>query len=304
GGSKVPAEHTPNNPQPSRREKEPPCRPPESTGTLVVRVFASNEKKEHDVVRGAKVKVTGPMETEKPAIIPELTTDDCGEVAFNLSPGNYHVQATAFGQTDHTDDKYPPEVRPKCETRAELVLPVSLDVKAEPVTDAGKKDAPTFYSAGTLIAVHAESTCDNLGDVKFEWTASAGSILEDCAKATGRTIHIDTSSARGPVHIGVTMIGADNASVSGGTSFMVAPAATVPVGGSLNIGLRRSASVVTPDLPLWVVIRNSTDGLSFKNYQRFIDVVLCDSSPEGLPDRLRRVSPQGPKKYEELKKRR
>ncbi len=58
---------------------------------------------------------------------------------------------------------------------------------------------------------------------------------------------------------------------------MVAPAATVPVTGTFNVGLRRSASVITPDLPLWVVIRNSTESLSFKNYQRYIDIVLCDA---------------------------
>ena len=78
-------------------------------------------------------------------------------------------------------------------------------------------------------------------------------------------------------------IGEDDARVSSRASLMVAPAATVPVAGTFNVGLRRSASVVTPDLPLWVVIRNSTEGLSFKNYQRYIDIVLCDAPRTSWP---------------------
>ena len=82
------------------------------------------------------------------------------------------------------------------------------------------------------------------------------------------------------------MIGRRCARVSSGTSLMITPAPTVSVAGGFNVGLRRSASVVTPDLPLWVVIRNSTDGLSFKNYQRYIDIVLCDAT-RGRPGRWR-----------------
>jgi hypothetical protein len=38
---------------------------------------------------------------------------------------------------------------------------------------------------------------------------------------------------------------------------------------------KRSANSYTNDLPLWIVIRKSANELSFNNYSRFIDLVLC-----------------------------
>jgi hypothetical protein len=43
----------------------------------------------------------------------------------------------------------------------------------------------------------------------------------------------------------------------------------------VRVALRRSEIVETDDLPLWQVIRQSTEALSFNRYQRFIDYVLC-----------------------------
>ena len=41
------------------------------------------------------------------------------------------------------------------------------------------------------------------------------------------------------------------------------------------ITARRVATTPTPDLALWVVIRKSTEAVSFVNYSRFMDIVLC-----------------------------
>ncbi|MFN0109457.1 MAG: hypothetical protein ACKVZH_11440 [Blastocatellia bacterium] len=43
----------------------------------------------------------------------------------------------------------------------------------------------------------------------------------------------------------------------------------------VNVSLQRSAVSPTPDLPLWVVIRETTRGISFNNYLNFMDMVLC-----------------------------
>jgi hypothetical protein len=43
----------------------------------------------------------------------------------------------------------------------------------------------------------------------------------------------------------------------------------------IEVNLRRSAIVDTPDLPLWSVIRASTNKLSFNNYQRWMDRLFC-----------------------------
>src|SRR5262245_9807162 len=193
----MPAENTPNNPQPTCPEKEPRSYPPEGTGTLVVRVCASDKDK---VVRGARVNTTSVIIGVQGAGQqgPTGVTNDSGELVLEVPAGDWEVKATAFGTTASKAVSVPP----KCETCVQVDLPISLCVKVSAVTDADKKGDPGFYSAGTIIAAEVEHS---VSDVKFEWTVSGGSILEDCAKATGPTIHIDTSSARGPVNIRVTM---------------------------------------------------------------------------------------------------
>ena len=50
-----------------------------------------------------------------------------------------------------------------------------------------------------------------------------------------------------------------------------------PVSGgeTLPVTLRRAGNVFTRDLALWIVIRNSTEAMSFDNYSDFMDIVLC-----------------------------
>jgi hypothetical protein len=275
------AEKNPKKPQESRSEDEPRSYVPEGKGTIKVRVFASERKDRHDVVRRVKVTLTGPREaSERLPISGE--TDDFGEVTFEVPAGNWQAEATAFGETDTSDWE---EVKPRCETCIDLVLDIDLHVRTSVVTDSALASGePKFYRAGTIILASAECTANEsaLSAVVFEWSVSGGSILEEGRKVTGREIHVDTSGARGQLDIGVTMIG--DGRVARSAALTIAPAPTVPVAGAVNVGLRRSATTITPDLPLWVVIRNSTDGLAFKNYQRYIDIVLCDAPTDGLSD--------------------
>jgi hypothetical protein len=46
-------------------------------------------------------------------------------------------------------------------------------------------------------------------------------------------------------------------------------------GGITPVTLERSGNPPTPDLALWAVIRKSTDHMSFSNYHRFLELVLC-----------------------------
>jgi hypothetical protein len=53
------------------------------------------------------------------------------------------------------------------------------------------------------------------------------------------------------------------------------PRMPVPVTGSVGVSLARAATAFTDDLALWRAIVNSTDALSFNNYQRFMDRLFC-----------------------------
>jgi hypothetical protein len=60
----------------------------------------------------------------------------------------------------------------------------------------------------------------------------------------------------------------------------VFPAAPATIEGSINVGLRRTASRFTEDVPLWVGIRKSTDALSFDRYYDFMNWLFCNDPPE------------------------
>ena len=145
------AEKNPKKPQEPRSDDEPRSHTPQGNGTLKIRVFASEGKDAHDVVRRVTVTATGPQEATVKLTIPGVTNDH-GEVVLEVPAGKWQVTATAFGETDTSEWE---EVRPRCETCVDLVLDINLHVSTEVVTDATGGDA-RFHRAGTLILATAE----------------------------------------------------------------------------------------------------------------------------------------------------
>ena len=62
----------------------------------------------------------------------------------------------------------------------------------------------------------------------------------------------------------------------------------LPSAPPLAVTLERSGNPPTPDLALWAVIRRSTRDMSFQNYLRFLDLVLCGIGPEPQQQQGRR----------------
>ena len=52
----------------------------------------------------------------------------------------------------------------------------------------------------------------------------------------------------------------------------------VPISGNVGVSLSRSETEETDDVALWVLIRNSTDALSFLNYDAFLNELFCTHS--------------------------
>jgi hypothetical protein len=52
------------------------------------------------------------------------------------------------------------------------------------------------------------------------------------------------------------------------------------VEGNISVGLRRTTSRLTEDVPLWIGIRKSTDALSFERYFEFMNWVFCNDPRE------------------------
>ena len=69
-----------------------------------------------------------------------------------------------------------------------------------------------------------------------------------------------------------------NASLSGEAASLLRQAAVGPK----DVSLLRTHLPRTQDLPLWLVIRRSTDAISFENYRVFMNWVLCQEPPPGM----------------------
>ncbi|NHZ95402.1 carboxypeptidase-like regulatory domain-containing protein [Massilia sp. CCM 8734] len=48
-----------------------------------------------------------------------------------------------------------------------------------------------------------------------------------------------------------------------------------PISGNIGVSMTRTETEPTDDLPLWTLIRNSTDAMSFTNYLNFMDALFC-----------------------------
>jgi hypothetical protein len=59
-------------------------------------------------------------------------------------------------------------------------------------------------------------------------------------------------------------------------------------GDDVAVTLKRATVQPTPDQALWVAIRNSTDGLGFESYSRFLEAVICGGHDEDFEHRNRR----------------
>ena len=71
----------------------------------------------------------------------------------------------------------------------------------------------------------------------------------------------------------------------------VLPPEPTTIEGGISVGMRRTTSRFTEDVPLWVSIRRSTEALNFDNYFDFMNWVFCnDSRSANAPDNIARKS--------------
>ena len=89
----------------------------------------------------------------------------------------------------------------------------------------------------------------------------------------------------------------DMAAMAVGADFEIEQRVPSVISGNVGVSLSRSETEPTEDLPLWTLIRNSTEALSFNNYLSFLDKLFCDSGSLPEMDRVRKA-------FKDLKQRR
>jgi hypothetical protein len=218
-------------------------------------------------------------------------TNADGLMIFTWSgEGDYQVGATAFGLNSQKVDLDPTNNQP-----LQLKVPVGFQLGVGPTL--------------TELANHADGTEGGALIACLSWKKPRQTIAGDSNATTmlhptGAAVHgephhedtkqeyrrvyqVDLRATHGMVKFEATLIAGPTLGTVG-TVDTRAPAATITdeataliqpdsqsITGDVSVAMRRTATDVTEDLSLWVVIRKSTEALSFNNYFRYMNFVLC-----------------------------
>ncbi|MBV8273901.1 MAG: hypothetical protein JO170_01395 [Verrucomicrobia bacterium] len=213
-----------------------------------------------------------------------------GRVRFDVSPGTYAVTTTAFGYDADSKDF---EVKESDSQEVILPIPVGLKLGVGTLVDnqvQALKDM-SLVIAGTPLLLTAE-TQSKPANVKYIFRVSHGRINESGREFVHEgenppQVLVDTTGLTS-CRLEASVELKENPSIFRSVTLLIAPPAAVSVAGPVDVAgrvnvagpvnvdvtMRRTATKLTRDLPLWVVIRRSTEALRFDRYRRFMDLVL------------------------------
>lgn len=269
----------------------------ERNGTIVVQVRDTDGAKA--AIVGAVVKVF----SHDDCLVDEKLTDGEGQCIFEVSDTTVRVQAEAHGAKAEAREV---KVRAACRDRVELEIPFGFQVDSFLAGDNCTATPCNEVREGGALAIRLSWRKAMGKDFVTTLTSSGGSILPDFRQYqdTDRIYreYVFFANTRGMAPWVATLKGSPEIIVRGNA--IVLPNVQ-SVSGDLSVTMRRTAAEPTEDLPLWAVIRKSTDALSFNNYQRFMNHVLCgEPLPAGPLDFETRRFPQKKAAFEDLRSRR
>lgn len=237
---------------------------------------------QQSVPSGGKAKRGFEAPTAAPpssAPIETKTTDQNGHAEFTLNPGSYQVSLVdslvALGPKENP--KYTEVTDCGC---SDLCFEVPVGFEATVAIcrdDATSKACPNVIEAGTSIQVSASTKAqasDFLNPVEFSFSSSQGFFK----KIGEQEAILETGGFKGPAKITSTLKATGSAlapslTVSENLNFTQQP--PQPISGDISVRLNRTATTPTPDMALWTYIRMATGAISFANYKKFMDDVLC-----------------------------
>lgn len=237
-----------------------------------------------------KGKAQAPTTEESaPALVERKKTDGNGFAIFELEPEVYNVSAEALRTTRSIPNIDVTECG--C-TERDLCLPIGFQIEfVHCRADAAYSACPELIEAGTPIKIvvkaaskdfaaatapTGESKKDSgFGKLVIDINADGGLLTPT---GDGEAI-LDTSGSGGPINVSARMSEEGGASLKASRFARVSPRPTQPISGDVSVTLRRSAMTETADMPLWTVIRAATSAISFNNYKKFMDDILCGRDP-------------------------
>jgi hypothetical protein len=253
------------------------------TGTL--RFCMADEHRMYAAIVGAPVKVFRKPEAsgatgqtyQEPArgeLVCEGVTGSDGCFTCDLAPGSYAVEGRAFGRTVDRDDVM---IEPNCTTRIPGPLPVGFSLD----TYVPQDDCTTIpcrelrEGKGMYLRVARNKSLPK--DLEIRVTVTRGTLSAqyrefDQDNESVREYIFGSTGASGLIRFTATL--RENPEITVCRDVTVLPNVQ-SIAGDVTVTMRRAATEITEDLPLWVVIRKSTEAISFNNYFRFMNHVLC-----------------------------
>ena len=121
-------------------------------------------------------------------------------------------------------------------------------------------------------------------DFDYQWTVSGGSLQGEGDQRNAKEVHWDTTGMRAGTYRATVEVtpkvnapGEPNPKNRGEIEIVVA---FRPLTNTDGIALNRTPNPLTGDVALWIVIRRTTEAISFENYQKHMDLVLCGLDPQ------------------------
>jgi hypothetical protein len=207
-------------------------------------------------------------------------------VTFDASSQKIVVRAKAFTAFI---DSVPTLVQDDSSNNVNLTIPVAIKVTTYRETQSGDSPPATQFTEGETVVLRADITADScqlndqqLKNYSYSWHVEGGSLVEQGEYRNDPEVHWDTSGLRGVYNATVEVRGG-SATLSPPSAITISPRAMQRVD-NVPVTMRRTATMPTEDLALWVVIRKSGEAISFDNYSHFMDMVFCgrDANPQEM----------------------
>ncbi len=224
---------------------------------------------------GAKAK----QSTAEPEFEPlsRAETDTNGHAKFELEPGYYQVTVHSFVDVESQRVQVK-----KCDCAClQFDIPVGFDAEVVVCRDAASQACPDIIYAGTPIRVRmGTAEIDKKHHafrepVELLFASSRGMFT----KTDEREAMLDTTGLSGPITVSATLRELNSSSMTVSEVLNITQPAAQPISGDIFVTNRRTATTPTPDQPLWTAIRSATAGISFNNYLKFMDDVMCGREP-------------------------
>ena len=206
-----------------------------------------------------------------------------GRVCAHLAPGTYRVEAFAFGHKTRSGVIEFPQT-----THVRVEVPIGFSLTLRSVGgDAQWRDHIDSKEGGAIQACLTwKRNLANSTELPSVLKTTIGAVLPDyqqevVAQEVKRYYYIDLRGARGIARVEATLKGGSE--ITDEATAAVEPDSQ-SITGDISVSMRRTATEATEDLGLWVVIRKSAEALSFSNYFRFMNHVLCGEPISGPAD--------------------